>query len=210
MRVFCFYSLVIYILSPELVLSDSQKGDEFFKILSSHQYFSSSFEQVTKSHDQERVIRGEILADRFGRFKLKYFNPLNEIIFSDGKDLYRYDPELDQAYVQPLDDLLRETPIGLFTLEKEVLKQIFSVDSCKDMESIMICRLSSINEASFVEEVVFNIRDNLIYQLSYKDTFDQNVTLIFNNPSKEKIPISEFKVIIPKGTDIVSFKNTLE
>ena len=129
MRVFCFYSLVIYILSPEFVLSDSQTGDEFFQILSSHQYFSSSFEQITKSHDQERIIQGEIVADRFGRFKLKYFSPLNEIIFSDGKDLYRYDPELDQAYVQPLDDLLRETPIGLFTLEKEVLKQIFSVDS---------------------------------------------------------------------------------
>ena len=210
MRVFSFFSIVIYILSPELLLSDSQKGDKFFEILSSHQYFSSSFEQITKSHDQERVIKGEIVADRFGRFKLNYFAPLNEIIFSDGKDLYRYDPELDQAYIQPIDDLLKETPIGLFTLEKEALKQIFSVDSCKDKESIMICRLSPIKEVSFVEEVVFNIRDELIYQLSYRDTFDQKVTLIFNNPTKEKIPLSEFKFIIPKGTDIVSFKNTLE
>tara|TARA_Y100001949_G_scaffold168827_1_gene168036 strand:+ start:363 stop:923 length:561 start_codon:yes stop_codon:yes gene_type:complete len=184
--------------------------EEFFKILSSHKFFSASFFQRTSNNEQERNIQGKIIADRSGRFKLNYFEPLNEIIFSDGKDLYRYDPELDQAYVQPLDDLLKETPLGLFVLSTEELKQFLSLDWCKDIKSFMRCRLSSLRDISFVREIVVELKDKAIHQLSYRDTFNQNVTLIFNNPSTEKIAPGQFQVIIPKGTDIVRFKNTLE
>ena len=61
-----------------------------------------------------------------------------------------------------------------------------------------------------MREIVVELKDKAIHQLSYRDTFNQNVTLIFNNPSTEKIAPGQFQVIIPKGTDIVRFKNTLE
>ena len=49
-----------------------------------------------------------------------------------------------------------------------------------------------------------------MYQLSYIDSFDQRVTLKFNNPSINKVPLRKFKVLIPKDTDVVSYKNILQ
>lgn len=210
MRFISFSTFLIFFLVASPLSSETNEEEEFFNILSSHEFFSASFFQRTSKNELERNIQGKIIADRSGRFKLNYFEPLNEIIFSDGKDLYRYDPELDQAYVQPLDDLLMETPLGLFVLSTEELKQFLSLDWCKDIKPFMRCRLSFLKDISFVREIVVEIKDKVIHQLSYRDTFNQNVTLIFHNPSTEKIAPGQFQVIIPKGTDIVSFKNTLE
>ena len=210
MHFISFSTFLIFFLVASPLSSETSVEEEFFNILSSHKFFSASFLQRTNNNEQERNIHGKIIADRSGRFKLNYFKPLNEIIFSDGKDLYRYDPELDQAYVQPLDDLFKETPLGLFVLSTEELKQFLSLDWCKDLKSYMRCRLTSLKDRSFVKEIIVEIKEKVIHQLSYRDTFNQNVTLIFNNPSIDKIAPGQFQVIIPKGTDIVSFKNTLE
>ena len=205
-----FYSLFIYILLTDSVLADINSEEEFFNLLSSYHFFSSSFTQTTLSKEQERNIQGEIIVDRTGRFKLSYFEPLNEIIFSDGISLYRYDPELEQADVQPLEDLLKETPIGLFALRTKELKHTFSLDWCENRSTFLRCKLSSLKENSFVKEVIVEIRNKIINKLSYKDNFDQEISLNFQNPSTKKVPQSKFKVIIPEGTDIVSSKNTLK
>ena len=42
------------------------------------------------------------------------------------KNIYRYEPDLDQLNVQPLEQLLSETPVGLFTLSLEEIKNLFS------------------------------------------------------------------------------------
>ena len=42
----------------------------------------------------------------------------------------------------------------------------------------------------------------------YLDTFGQTVSLKFKNVSLSTIPNGEFKLNIPEGTDIVSFRNS--
>ena len=202
--------IVMSVLVANSIFSDPQYEEELYDVLSSHKFFSAFFEQKTTTNEVERKIQGEIIADRSGRFKITYFDPFNEVISSDGKDIYRYDPELEQAEVQPLDDLLKETPIGLFSLETEELKKIFLLNWCKKIGSIMKCKLSPIKEVSFIREVILDIRNKLIYKLEYKDTFDQNISINFKNPSLKEIPKHKFKFIIPKGTDIVGAKNNLE
>ena len=109
----------------------SEDSNYLWNSINKHQYFSANFEQTTLQKRKKRLIKGEIRAHRSGIFKISYFEPLNEVMFSDGKDFYRFDPELEQLNVQPLEELLEETPVGLFTLSLEEIKELFILVSVK-------------------------------------------------------------------------------
>ena len=204
---FLFFPLFIFFIPS---INASVESDVFFESLEAHQFFSASFEQKTIYEGKERVIQGEIIADRSGKFKIKYFHPLYETIFSDGQYLYRYDPDLEQASVQPLDELLRETPIGLFTLNVNEIKELFSVSNCSKKLSKLKCSLTSMNEESFIKQIVIRLNKGIIFYLGYEDTFNQNISITFKHASLNKIPADKFKFIIPEGTDIVNLKNNIE
>ena len=178
-----------------------------FNSIKKHQYFSANFEQTTLQEKKKRLIKGEIRAHRSGIFKISYFEPLNEVMFSDGKDFYRFDPELEQLNVQPLEELLEETPVGLFTLSLEEIKELFIFSECRKNLNQFSCLLTSKKEESFIKWIDIGVQNNVFNSFKYLDTFGQTVSLKFNNVSLNKISNNEFKLNIPEGTDIVSFRN---
>ena len=130
-------------------------------------------------------------------------------MFSDGEDFYRYDPELEQVNVQPLDELLSETPIGLFTLNLEEIKGLFDVKDCESNLNSYTCSLTSKKEESFIRWINITIKNSVFYSLRYLDSFGQIVSLKFKEASINGIPTEEFKLIIPEGTDIVSYRGNV-
>ena len=185
----------------------SEDPNYLFNTINEHQFFSANFEQTTLQKRKKRLIKGEIRAHRSGIFKISYFEPLNEVMFSDGKDFYRFDPELEQLNIQPLEELLEETPVGLFTLNLEEIRKLFVFSECQKSLNQFSCLLTSKKEESFIEWINIGVKNNAFYYFRYLDTFGQTVSLKFTNVSLSKIPNNEFKLNIPEGTDIVSFRN---
>ena len=186
----------------------SEDPNYLFNTINEHQFFSANFEQTTLQERKKRLIKGEIKAHRSGIFKISYFEPLNEVMFSDGKDFYRFDPELEQLNIQPLEELLEETPVGLFTLNLEEIRKLFVFSECQKNLNQFSCLLTSKKEESFIEWINIGVKNNVFYYFEYLDTFGQTVSLKFTNVSLSKIPNNEFKLNIPEGTDIVSFRNS--
>ena len=185
-----------------------EDSNDLFNIINKHQYFSADFEQTTLQEKKKRLIKGEIRAHRSGIFKISYKEPLNEVMFSDGKDFYRFDPELEQLNIQPLEELLKETPVGLFTLNLKEIKELFIFSECRKNLKQFSCLLTSKKEESFIKWINIEVKNNVFGSFEYLDTFGQTVALKFYNVSLSKIPNHEFKLNIPEGTDIVSFRNS--
>jgi len=192
--------------SLERQVSLTEGPNYLFDSIKTHKFFSANFEQTTIQDKKRRMVTGKIIAHRSGKFKIYYYEPLNEIMFSDGEDFYRYDPELEQVNVQPLDELLNETPIGLFTLNLEEIQELFVVNDCESNMNSYSCRLTSKKEESFIRWINISIKNSVFYSLRYLDSFGQIVSLKFKEASLNGIPTEEFKLIIPEGTDIVSFR----
>ena len=188
--------------------SFSENSNYLFNFINDHQYFSANFEQTTLQEKKKRLIKGEIKANREGIFKISYYEPLNEVMFSDGKDFYRFDLELEQLNILPLEDLLKETPVGLFTLDLEEIKELFTFEECQKKLNQFSCLLISKKEESFINWIDIEIKNDILNSFEYLDTFGQTVSLKFKNVSLSKISNNEFKLNIPEGTDIVSFKNS--
>ena len=70
------------------------------------------------------------------------------------------------------------------------------------------CLLISKKEGSFINWIDIEIKNDILNSFEYLDTFGQTVSLKFKNVSLSKISNNEFKLNIPEGTDIVSFKNS--
>ena len=87
---------------------------------------------------------------------------------------------------------------------------IFIIDNCKKNKTNYSCLLTSKNEESFIKWITIGIKNSFFDSFKYLDTFDQTVSLKFKNVSLSNIPLEEFKLIIPEGTDIVRLKGNVK
>jgi outer membrane lipoprotein carrier protein len=175
----------------------------FVNYLSNLSSFSASFSQKTYADQIERVVKGEIKANRKGMFKLTYNEPLNEVLLSDAINFYRYDPELEQLEIRPVENLINETPIGLFSAQPDQFFELYNLNSCVSKENKLLCVLDSRSKESYLKTIELSLLDNIITLLRYKDSFDQEVVLQFSDVSSKEIDAKEFHLNIPEGIDIV-------
>ena len=200
-QILLFISLLSFLNNINAINIDESN---FLDFLSSKKYITAKFSQSTYKDSQQRKVIGEIKANRKGMFKLVYEEPLNEIISSNGYQLFRLDTEIEQLDILPIDDTLFESPIGIFSSNSEELKKIFLVTGCSEKKKHLKCILKSKSDNSFVKDVLIELHESKLHSLTYTDTFDQKVSLAFLNSSWNAIPDYEFTLKIPEGIDVVN------
>ena len=177
--------------------------DNLFDYLDSKKYLAANFIQITEIDFKERIINGTIKANRSGKFKIEYQEPLKEIISSDGEYLYRLDSELEQLDIIPQEDDFLNTPISILTLEMRDLKKLFLIDSCQTQQEETICTILPRSEDSFLEKLFLIFEQNSLTSIKYMDSFDQTVNLKLNDINWFPFDDSEITLSIPEGIDVV-------
>ena len=191
-----------------IFLNSVSAGDinesNFLEFLSKKNFITAEFIQTTFNNGQERKIKGEIKANRRGMFKVVYQEPLNEIITSNGRQLFRLDREIEQLDISEIDATFFESPIGIFSSNREELEDIFSVKECLNDQEVVTCVLEPKTEGSFLKLASIKLNNNELSSLVYFDTFEQKVILDFSFVSWDKILDNAFILEIPEGIDVVN------
>jgi outer membrane lipoprotein-sorting protein len=191
-----------------LFLNSVSAGDinesNFLEFLSKKNFITAEFIQTTFNDGQERRIKGEIKANRRGMFKVVYQEPLNETISSNGRQLFRLDREIEQLDISEIDATFSESPIGIFSSNREELEDIFSVKECLNDQEVVTCVLEPKAEGSFLKLASIELNNNELSSLVYFDTFEQKVILDFSFVSWDEILDSAFILEIPEGIDVVN------
>ena len=188
----------------------TEEENLFLKTLLNLNFYSAKFTQKTLQEDKERRIEGNILANRTGKFKLTYTAPLNEIISYDGKNLYRYDKDLEQLTIQPSENILKETPIGLFSLNIEEIRNLFLLSECKKNLDNFSCLLINKDKNSIIPAIRVNLRNGIINLITFTDSFKQTVFIEFRDINTNQFPEKDLELIIEEGTDIVNLSKDIE
>jgi len=176
----------------------------FLEFLSKKNYFSANFFQTTLKEETERRIQGEIIANRRGMFKVTYRDPLNEVISSNGFQLYRLDLEIEQLDITEIDTTISESPIGIFSSNKEELEDIFTVNECLINQEVVTCVLEPKSDESFLKRASIKLIEEELASIIYIDSFEQKVTLDFDSVSWKRIADKNFMLEIPEGIDVVN------
>ena len=191
-----------------IFLNSVSAGDinesNFLEFLSKKNFITAEFIQTTFNNGQERKIKGEIKANRRGMFKVVYQEPLNEIISSNGRQLFRLDREIEQLDISEIDATFSESPIGIFSSNREELEDIFSVKECLNDQEVVTCVLEPKTEGSFLKLASIELNNKELSSLVYFDTFEQKVILDFSFVSWDKILDNAFILEIPEGIDVVN------
>lgn len=146
--------------------------------------FKASFLQVITSNSENKIeYKGEVFIKKSGKILWKYKTPVVKNVYIENNMAIVDEPELEQAIFTTL-----ENEINILKLLKEAKK------------------IDNNNYVSTIDGTKYQISmsSNKIKKITYKDTLDNSVEIIFSNSIQDE-PIDDniFVFVAPSNYDLI-------
>ena len=207
MRRFYFFFFVLICLQAAASLINQLNG---------LQSLTANFEQTTKVHNAKAVknkgltaqhmnqtFKGVMKVERPGKFYWEITSPVKQTIVSSGKEVWIYDPDLQQAVRQSLDDQVANTPALLLSGNTNQIMSSYKVTQ-PDKAKTYYTLIPKNKESAFQSLTISFSAKNKPSLMVLQDSLGQTTYVKFNNVKvNSTIPASTFNFVPPKGTDII-------
>ena len=158
---------------------------------------------VTARSGKVQISQGDFAILRPGKFRWHYRKPYEQLIVGDSKDVWLYDPDLEQVTIKSMDNALDSSPAALLAGENNLskrytLKPLPARDGLAWVEAIPKQSDSNFNR------VRLGIANNEIREMDLEDSFGQNTRIEFRVMVVNGKPDPAlFRFTPPKGVDVV-------
>ncbi|MDN3985994.1 outer membrane lipoprotein chaperone LolA [Zwartia vadi] len=147
--------------------------------------------------------RGKFLFMRPGRFKWDVLKPYEQQIVSNGREVFQFDPDLNQVTVRKFDQAVGASPAAIL-FGSGSFEQSFDVTALPNKESLVWLRAKPRQpDAGFVH-VDLAFKDGIPHRIILLDAFGQTthveLSALVRNPG---LSTSNFDFVAPKGADVV-------
>ncbi|MER1968421.1 outer membrane lipoprotein chaperone LolA [Castellaniella sp. GW247-6E4] len=162
------------------------------------------FEQVMAGgQGAGRTQSGDFSFQRPGKFRWEVRKPYEQLIVSDGRSVYQYDPDLGQVIRRSARQAIGASPAALL-FGSGALEDSFDLQAQPDRDGLQWLRaLPKGGDAGFVH-VDIGFADGLPRRLELLDAFGQTSHIgledIHANPT---LPADRFRFQTPPGVDLV-------
>ena len=146
---------------------------------------------------------GDFSFQRPGRFKWDVLAPYKQLVLSDGKTLFQFDPDLNQVTTRPVSQAIGSSPAAILFGSGD-LERVFDIESLPDNDGFAWLRAKPKSaEAGFVHADI-GFAHGLPGRIVLLDAFGQ-VTRVDLLDLKQNPPLSAetFQFLAPAGADIV-------
>lgn len=163
--------------------------------------------QGLKSTHLNQKFVGTMQVKRPGQFRWETTSPAKQLIVTSGKTVWIYDPDLEQAVRQNLDEQVGNTPALLLSGQPGTIMKSFRVTQPKAGEPYFVLYPKS--EDGVFESLGIRFTGNSLSQstpsqMILKDSLGQQTTITFSNVKlNPALNSSLFNFTPPKGTDII-------
>lgn len=163
--------------------------------------YRAEFQQQIYDQDQELLQQSEgtLMAARPGKLRWESLAPYAQLIVVDGKQVWRYEEDLQQVVVSPYSDDLGGTPALLLSGNVDSIAARYTVAKVEDQYE-----LQPRDEQSLFRKMRVTVADGKITGLLLEDTLGQTTRLTFTaielNPD---IPLERFEFLVPEGVDVL-------
>lgn len=173
--------------------------------LSELQSLEAGFEQKLLDARGQRLqqTEGEMRLLKPGRFHWETRNPFPEVLISDGKTLWLYDPDLEQVTIQPLDQRMASTPALILSGEATDLAEDFQVSHQQGADEEIFTLVPLAGDSLF-EELQLYFQQGQITALRLEDSLGQQTRVDLVNPHyNQPLDPAGFEFVIPAGIDVI-------
>ncbi len=173
--------------------------------VSSVQSATGSFNQATASKQGRNppAQQGAFAFQRPGKFRWMVQKPYEQLIVSDGKQVYQYDPDLAQVTVRQVDRAIGTSPAAILFGSGD-LEQAFAVTALPDRDGLQWLRAKPRNADAGFAQVDIGMKDNLPARILLLDAFGQTTQVDFSGlQPNAAVPATQFQFTPPQGVDVV-------
>jgi outer membrane lipoprotein carrier protein len=178
--------------------------DQFRAFLKATPQARGSFTQtvIAKSGRKPQLSSGSFAFSRPGKFRWTYDKPYKQLLVSDGKKLWSYDPDLNQVTVRKLGDALGSSPAAL--LAGDALEDNFTLIDAGTADGLQFIEAVPASKEGAFQSVRIGMKDNLPRTMEVRDNFGQTTVINLGQiEGSVALPADTFRFTPPKGADVV-------
>ncbi|MBT5550099.1 MAG: outer membrane lipoprotein chaperone LolA [Nitrospina sp.] len=193
--------------------SEQQALDAIQKEYENILTFEADFTQKSyvKMMNQTQSVKGTVKIKKPGKMKWVYGAPDTQILISDGKNLWLYVPEEEQATKVPVESIYSSNTPALFLAGKGKLTQSFNVESVSEENRNILINLVPKSEEQGLARLILHA-DKKNYQITGSTVYDKlgNKTEIKFSRARinREIPEEQFQLKTPPGVEILDYTQT--
>jgi outer membrane lipoprotein carrier protein len=195
---------LIFALMSAAVASASPTS-EVEKYLNGLATWSADFTQtIDDGHGKvTRSAAGKLFLQKPGKFRWDYSDPSEQLILADGKQIWFYDKDLQQANVRAMDASLANTPAVLLSGSGSLSGQ-FDVTSLPPSDGLEWYQLIPKHADTDFQLVRIGFRGGELASMFLADKLNQVTQLTFTNPKRNaKFAPDLFTFVPPPGVDVI-------
>nr|WP_298250218.1 outer membrane lipoprotein chaperone LolA [uncultured Halomonas sp.] len=192
-------------LAMPLTALASEGAERLSHILEPMQTYAAAFEQQILDASGQRLqeAQGNMWLSRPGKFRWEVDAPYQQLVVSDGDEVVLYDPDLEQATVQALDQRVTHTPALLLSGSSDDLVENFDVTRSQQGSAERFLLLPKDPDTLF-EELEMTFRGERLVGLEMVDSTGQRTAIAFREVDmNQSIADERFAFEIPEGTDVI-------
>lgn len=172
--------------------------------LSATRAMQGEFTQTVISRSgKSQVSRGEFAILRPGKFRWNYRKPYEQLIVADGREVWLYDPDLEQVTVRGMDHALDASPAALLSGENN-LAQRYTLKALPERDGLAWVEAVPKASDSNFSKVRLGTAGNEIRRMELEDSFGQTTRIEFRSVVVNGKPEAGlFRFTPPKGADVI-------
>ena len=178
--------------------------DRLNRAMSSLDNLKAEFKQ-TVIDDNKKIVQqssGQVSIQRPGKFKWIYQKPYEQQIIADGKELWVYDVDLDQATVKPMATGLSSAPIMVLMKQQKVETE-FDVSELGQRKFLFWVELIPKKADMEFNRIYIGLENETIKAMELRDSFGQSTQIVFENQRLDVIFAPDaFEFKPPVGVDV--------
>ncbi|OLU17007.1 MULTISPECIES: outer membrane lipoprotein chaperone LolA [unclassified Pseudomonas] len=175
------------------------------ELLNQAQTITARFSQLSLdgSGTQLQETAGELALKRPGLFRWHTDEPMEQLLVSDGKQVWLYDPDLEQVTIQSLDQRLTHTPALLLSGDVSQIRENFEI-TFKEGGNVVDFILKPKSKDTLFDSLRLSFRNGVLNDMQLIDSIGQRTNILFmsvkmNQPLDDK----QFSFEIPEGADVI-------
>ena len=197
--------------------SEQQATAQLIKQLGDIKSLTANIEQTTKAPNASKIapkkgltaqhmnqtIKGLMKVERPGKFYWQTTSPAKQTIVTSGRTVWIYDPDLQQAVRQSLDEQVANTPALLLSGNTKQIMNAYKI-TMPDAAKTYYTLYPKQKDGAFQSLTISFGAKNAPTLMILKDSLGQTTTIRFNDVKvNATIPASTFNFVPPKGTDVI-------
>lgn len=197
---------LLILISVAVTAADDQAAAQLRKQLDAMNTLQGDFVQTTydKKGVEQETSSGNFMLMRPGKFYWKTLEPMQQLLVSNNKTIWLYDPDLETVNERAFTDDLRETPALLLSSDIEQLRKSFTVTRDeKDTSAEKYTLTPRVTDGMF-QHLTLVFKANQLTEFAIQDSLGQLTRCVLTNVQRNKtLPEENFFFIPPEGVEIL-------